>query len=70
MFLVVGAGDAVRARQRLPVDLQTDHHEVAVVETQCRIPRRLEAEQGFVPVMDFEHALDRKRRHGPSFLAK
>ena len=39
VFVVVGAGDAVGARQRLAVDLEADHHELAVVKAQTGVAR-------------------------------
>ena len=44
-LLVIGAGHAVGAQQRLAFDLQADHRELAVLEAEARIARGREAEQ-------------------------
>src|SRR6266851_1733133 len=54
--LVIGAGDAVGAQQRLLADLQADHGEFAVAKTERRMARGGEAEQRVGPVMDAENA--------------
>src|SRR5258705_4041846 len=54
--LVVGAGDAVGAQQRLFTDLKPDHGEFAVAKTERGIAGGGEAEQGIGPVMDAQHA--------------
>src|SRR5690606_41534007 len=36
LLLVVGAGDAVGAGERLAIDVEPDHHELAVLEAQPR----------------------------------
>jgi hypothetical protein len=54
--LVIGAGDRVGAQQRLLADLQPDHGELAVAETERGIARGGEAEQRIGPVMDAQHA--------------
>jgi hypothetical protein len=56
VLLVVRADDAVGPQQRLVVDLQADHREVAVGETQGRIAGGGEGEQPVGPVVDAEHA--------------
>src|SRR5207344_161270 len=52
MVFVVGTDDAVRTQQRLVVDAQADHREVAVRKTQRRIARGGEREQTVGPVMN------------------
>src|ERR1700738_3425283 len=54
--LVIGAGDAVGAQQRLLADFQADHREFAVAETERRIAGGGETEQIIGPVMDAENA--------------
>ena len=59
MLFPVRAGDGVGAHQRAAIVLlQTDHHELTILEAQARITGALEAEQRIVPVVDAEHALD------------
>ncbi|MNT26605.1 hypothetical protein D3C72_1621930 [compost metagenome] len=59
----VGAGHRVGADQRFAVHFQTDHHELAVDETQTRIAGASEAEQGVVPVMDGQDGFGGKSSH-------
>jgi hypothetical protein len=54
--LVIGAGDAIGAQQRLLAELQADHGEFAVAETERRIAGGGEAEQRVGPVMNAENA--------------
>ena len=63
MLLVVRARDAVGASQRPALHLQPDHHELAVGEAQCAVPRGAEAEQGIVPVVHAQNALGRQVAH-------
>jgi hypothetical protein len=63
VLFVIGAGDAVGARQRTAVDVQAHHHELAVLEAQSRIARRHETEQRVVPVTHFQDALGVETRH-------
>src|SRR5436190_20091002 len=55
-ILIVGAGDAVGAEQRLFLDVQTDHRELAVAKTERWVTRCGEAEQSVGPVMDAQNA--------------
>ena len=64
VFVMVGAGHAVGAHQRLAVDRQADHHEVAVAKAQGRIARGAEREQGVVPVVDVQDAFGADVCHG------
>uniref|UniRef100_A0A0R3QHZ1 4Fe-4S Mo/W bis-MGD-type domain-containing protein n=1 Tax=Brugia timori TaxID=42155 RepID=A0A0R3QHZ1_9BILA len=57
VLLVVRAHDAVGAQQRLVVDAQADHREVAVGETQRRVARGGEGEQAVGPVVDAQDLL-------------
>lgn len=57
VFLVIGAGDAVGAHQRLAFDFQADHDEMAIVKAQRRIAGGGEGEKGVVPVAHAEDAL-------------
>ena len=57
VLVVVRAGDAEGAQQRAALDLEPDHHEVAVAEAQARVAGGREAEQGVVPVVDAQDAL-------------
>ncbi len=52
MLLVVCAGDAVGPHQRFAIDLDADHHEPAIDETQTLVARGTEGEKRVVPVMD------------------
>ena len=51
-LLPVRAGDGVGAQQRLAVDRQADHHEVAVGKPEGRVAGGGEAEQPIGPVVD------------------
>ena len=64
VLLVVGADDAVGAQQRLVVDPQPDHREVAVGEPQRGVTRGGEAEQAVGPVVHAQHALFEEGTHG------
>src|SRR5262249_6294159 len=63
MLFVVGARHAVRAEQRPPVEHEADHHEVTIVEPESPVPRRAEAHQRVVPMVNAEYALFVKSRH-------
>ena len=63
---MVGAGDAVGAHQRLALDFQTQHHEMAVVKAQAGIAGGLEREQRVVPVADAEDLLGIESGHDES----
>lgn len=52
MLLVVGAGDAVSARQWLAVDIETDHDELTAGKAQTLRARGAERKQGIVPMVD------------------
>src|SRR3954463_15271797 len=54
--LVIGAGNAVGAQQRLLADFQADHGELAVAKTERRVARGGEGEQRVGPVMDAQDA--------------
>src|SRR5437667_976638 len=54
--LVIGAGDAVGAQQRLLADLEPDHGELAVAKAERRMARGGEAEQIVGPVMNADNA--------------
>jgi hypothetical protein len=54
--LVIGAGDAVGAQQRLLTDLQPDHGEFAVAKAERGMTRGGEAEQCVGPVMNADNA--------------
>ena len=55
MLFVVGADDAVGAQQRLAVDTQTNHGEVAVRKAQSHVAGGGEAEQAVGPVVNRQH---------------
>jgi hypothetical protein len=61
---MVGARHAVGAEQRAPVDLETDHGKLAVLEAEAGIACRPEAEQRIGPVLDGKNFLTIKRAHG------
>ncbi|MNG28294.1 hypothetical protein D3C84_1135400 [compost metagenome] len=64
MLFPVRAGDGVGAHQRTPRRLlQADHHELAVLEAQARVAGAFEAEQGVVPVVHTDYALDVQVAH-------
>src|SRR3546814_14087047 len=63
-LFVVRAGDAVRAHQRLAIDLQADHGELAVTEAQSGITRGREAEQRVVPEMGRASCRERVWQYG------
>lgn len=59
MLFPVGAGDGIGAQQRLAIDHQTDHDELAIdEEAETRIAGAAEAEEGVGPVMHPDHFLD------------
>ena len=64
VVFVVRADDAVGAQQRLVVDAQPEHREVAVGETQRRVARGGEGEQAVGPVVDALHRLFVECSHG------
>jgi hypothetical protein len=55
MIFVIGAGDGIGTQQRLVVDFQANHDELAILEAQAALTRGAEAEQGIVPVMNAEN---------------
>ena len=65
MIFVVGAGNRVGTHQRLAVDFQADHDELAILEPQATLARRPEAEQRIVPVMNAQHLFQGKLAHDP-----
>ena len=64
VLLIIGADDAVGTHQRLAVDAQADHGEVAVGKTQRRVARGGEGEQALGPVVDAQHAFLVEGTHG------
>ena len=62
VLLVIGAGDAVGAQQRAVTDVQTQHHELPVLEAQALIARGGEGELSIGPMMDPEHSFAADRR--------
>lgn len=52
MLFVIRARQAIGAEQRLAIDFEADHGELAVFETERGIARASEAEQRVCPVMD------------------
>ncbi|MGY4442782.1 hypothetical protein ACVW04_005601 [Bradyrhizobium sp. LM2.3] len=62
-LLVIGAGHAVGSQQRLALDFQSDHRELAVLEAEAGIARRGEAEQGIGPVPDRQNRFLLKCAH-------
>src|SRR5690606_9693201 len=52
MFLVIGADHGIGAQQRLVVDDQADHRELAIDKAEARVTRGAEAEQSVGPVVD------------------
>ncbi len=58
MLFPVRAGNRISTHERTTVWLlQTDHHELTVLETQTRVAGALETEEGIVPVVDAEDTL-------------
>ncbi len=68
MVGMVGTGNAVGAHQRLALDFQANHDELAIFKAQAGVARGAEAEQGIVPVVYAEYALDVMIAHCLSFL--
>ena len=64
LFLVIGAGHAEGAQQRTAVDLQADHGELAVLESEAGIAGGPEAEKRIGPVLDGKNFLSIERTHG------
>ncbi|KFB70241.1 MAG: hypothetical protein AW09_004670 [Candidatus Accumulibacter phosphatis] len=64
VVVVVGAGDAVRTRQRTPLLRQANHQELSVDEAQRGVARGAKTEQRFVPVMYRKDALRGIIAHG------
>lgn len=52
IFLMIGTGDAVGARQGPAIDFQTNHYELSIGEAQAGTARAAKGEQAVVPVMD------------------
>ncbi len=63
VFFVIGAGDAVGTQQWASLDLQADHDELAVLESQGSVASDREAEQRVVPMAHIEHVFDIESRH-------
>jgi hypothetical protein len=57
MFLMIRAGNAIGAHDRLLIDPQAQHDEVPVLESQSLVTRRGEAEDRLIPMMDGQYAL-------------
>src|SRR5208282_2124696 len=57
IVLVIGAGHAVGAKQRLALDFNSDHRKLAIDETKSRIAGGAEAKQSVGVMLDFEHGL-------------
>jgi hypothetical protein len=57
VLLVVCAGDAVSPQQRPAVNVQTDHDELSVLETERRVTGGGESELRIRPVMYLEYPL-------------
>jgi len=70
VILIVGAGDAVGAQQRPPVDFQADHDELAVFKAQARVAGRGETEQRLVPMPHTQDCFSADRRHGEVILLR
>ena len=64
VLIVVRAGDAVGAQQRLAVDRQAEHHEVAVAKAQGGVARGAKRKQRLVPVVDMQNAFGAEVCHG------
>jgi hypothetical protein len=60
---VIGARNAVGPHQRLAVYLQSEHHEVTILESQGVIAGGRETEHGIVPMMNGENPFSRDRSH-------
>src|SRR5690606_10697159 len=66
IVFVVGAGNAVGAHQRLALDFEAQHHEMAVVEAQAGIAGGLEGKQRVVPMTYAEDLLGIESGHDES----
>jgi hypothetical protein len=64
VLFVIRARQAISAEQRLAIDFEADHGELAVFETERGIARASEAEQRVGPVMDAKNGLRIKVAHG------
>ena len=64
VFVVVRADDAVGAQQRLVIDTQPDHGEVAVAKTQRRVAGRGERKQRIGPMVHGQDLLFVECAHG------
>src|ERR1700674_697209 len=62
-FFIVRAGNAIGPGQRSPIDLETHHQEVAVMEAQSRVTCRPETKKSLIPVMHGKHTFGVKSRH-------
>ena len=62
VLLVIGAGNAIRAQQRSAIDVEADHEELAVLETQTGIAGGGEGELCVGPVVYLEYLLSANRR--------
>jgi hypothetical protein len=62
MLLMVRAGYAVGAQQRLAIDVQANHDELTVLEPKPRIAGCREGKLRISPVMYLEHPLSTYRR--------
>lgn len=56
VFLVVCTGDAVGAQERPVIDVEPHHHELPVLKSQPRVPRRGESELSVRPMLYCEYA--------------
>ena len=68
LFLVIGARHAVGAQQRPALDLEADHRELPVLETEAGIAGGGEAEKRIGPMPDRKNFLSIERAHVFSFF--
>ena len=68
LFLMIGARHAVGAQERPAVDLEADHRELAVLESEAGIAGGSEAEKRVGPVPDSKNFLSIERAHGILFF--
>ena len=64
LVLIVCAGQAISAHQRLALQLQANHREMPVLEPKTGIARGLETEQPVCPVMNRCHFFPQYMCHG------
>jgi hypothetical protein len=68
MVIVIRADNTVSTQQGTAIHFQTNHYELAVNKAQTVFTGAFEAEQGVIPVMNFENTLNCNIGHLVSLL--